>query len=220
MLKTLYSLAALLAILHIVGLVGAAGYLYSNGTLTTQNIKAAADALRGRGPVVASAGATQDKPAAETTSSEESISREQDHEEMARRGEERRVSELHQKQVAVNLLMQKVTEDLEKLEGDRVIFEQKNQKHVKDAQQEGFKKTLQLLESAAPDSAKTLMFQGLAPEEAAELMLQMSTRKGMKILEAGLTDPTLQGRALQVFKMIRETAPAGSDWSKIPAPQE
>lgn len=220
MFKMLYTTAALLAILHVVGLLGAAGYLYAKGRLTADKVRAVADILLSEDPGAADEEDRQERPKAEAARSEEAIAREQDQEEMVRRTAERKLSELHQKQVAVNLLMQKVTEDIEKLDVDRVAFEGQKQERVKKEQDEGFKKTLALLETAGPDSAKVLLFQGADTEEAARLLLQMKTRKGMKTIEAALEDPMLRTKALQVFKLVREIAPGDSEWAKVLAPQE
>ncbi|UCG16767.1 MAG: hypothetical protein JSV19_01770 [Phycisphaerales bacterium] len=220
MFRTAYNLVALLALIHVIALAGAGGYLLATGRLKADNIRAAAEILLTEDTDADDESAQQAGPVEEASRSEEAIARKRDEEEMKRRAEQRKVSELYQKQVAVNLLMQKTVEDLEKLEDDRRKFEEQQQQRGRQEQDERFRKTTEMLAVAKPDVAKDLLLQGSSSEDAARSLLELNARKGMKIIEAAMEDPLLRGKALQVFKLVRETAPEDSDWSKVAAPEE
>jgi hypothetical protein len=220
MLRTVFNLVAVLAVLHVVVLAGAGGYLFATGRLKADNIRAAAEILLADDTDTGDENAEQAGPPEEASRSEEAIARKRDEEEMRRRAEQRKMSELYQKQTAVNLLMQKTVEDLERLEDDRRKFEEQRQQQGRQEQDERFRKTTEMLAVARPDVAKDLLLQGSSSEDAARSLLELNARKGMKIIEAAMEDPLLRGKALQVFKLVRESAPQDSDWSKIPAPEE
>ena len=220
MFRTVYNLVALLAVIHVMALAGAGGYLFATGRLKADSIRAATEILLAEDTGAGDESAEQASPPEEVSRSEEAIARKRDEEEMRRRAEQRQMSELYQKQVAVNLLMQKTVEDLEKLEEDRREFEEQRQQRGRQEQNERFRRTTEMLAVARPDVAKDLLLQGSSSEDAARSLLELSARQGMKILEAAMEDPLLRGKALQVFRLVRETAPQDSDWSKVPAPQE
>lgn len=218
MVKTAFHIIASLALLHLLGLTGLIAYLYANGKLTADRADAIAEILLGEGPATDDADAEAEGPKAVAQRSEESIAREQVREEMLRRATERKLAELFQKQVAVNLLMQKVTKDMEELDQKKVDFAAQTQAEVRKEQDEGFKKTLELLETAPSEIAKDLLLQLNDEDAAAGMLLKMDTRKGTKTLQAAMEDPVLRPKALKVFKRVRELAPEGSDWAAAAQP--
>ena len=157
MLRTVFNLAALLAVLHVVVLAGAGGYLFATGRLKADNVGAAAEILLADDTDAGDESAEQVGPPEEASRSEEAIARKRDEEEMRRRAEQRKMSELYQKQVAVNLLMQKTVEDLERLEDDRRKFEEQRQQQGRQEQDERFRKTTEMLAVARPEVAKDLL---------------------------------------------------------------
>ncbi len=220
MLRTAAVIVAVLAILHILVLLGAGGYLAATGRLKADNLRAAAEGLLHGSGQADDEGAEAAAPVEEAFRSEEAIAKEQDREEMERRTAQRKASELYQKQVAVGLLMQQTLEQMQKLEADRHFFEEQTRERVRQEQEEGFKKLVQMLGSASPEAAKDLLFQGFTSDEVARILLQLNARNGVKIITAALEDPALRGKALQAFRQIQETAPEGSDWSKVAKPTE
>lgn len=218
-LKTIFNVVSVLAIVNAVGLFGTVGYLFAKGSLTGERLDAIADVLRGEEESADDDANGKDQEAPETETSEESIANRQLTEEILRRTAERKIAELHQKQVAVNLLMQKVTEDIERLEQERQTFLAQAQQKEKTERDEGFQKTKELLETSPPEVAKDLLLQNTSEEQAARMLLSMSTRKGTKIIQAAMEDPLLRPRMLRVFQLVDELAPSGSEWASVKPPR-
>ncbi len=218
MLKTLYTLVALLALLHVVGLIGGASYLYAKGRLTRDNVRAIADILLGEASDEEGEGTANDRPLEAVASSDEAIAKEQNQEEMTRRAVQRKMSELYQKQTAVKILLQKTLEDRERLDSDRAVFEEEKMLYRSKEQEAGFKKQLQYLKSAPPEVSKVLLFESMSAEEAAAALLQINARQGMKAIQAALEDPMYKAQAVKVFKLVRDIAPEDSEWANVPAP--
>jgi hypothetical protein len=218
-LKTVFKLVSVLAIVNAVGLFGTVGYLFATGTLTGERIDAIADVLRGEEESATEDADEKVQEAPETETSGESIANRQLTEEILRRTAERKIAELHQKQVAVNLLMQKVTEDIERLEQERRTFVARTQQKEQTEREEGFQKTKELLETSSPEVAKDLLLQNTSEEEAARMLLSMDTRKGTKIIQAAMEDPLLRPRMLKVFQLVDELAPSGSEWASVEPPR-
>jgi hypothetical protein len=217
-LKTIFQVVSVLAIVNTVGLFGTAGYLFATGALTAERVNTIAAVLRGEEEPAPDDAKGEDQEAPQTVTSEESIANHQLTEEILRRTAERKIAELHQKQVAVNLLMQKVTEDIERLEQERQTFMAQAQQKEQTERDEGFQKTMELLETSPPEVAKDLLLQNTSEEQAARMLLSMNTRKGTKIIQAAMEDPLLRPRMLKVFQLVNELAPSGSEWASIQPP--
>jgi len=220
MLKKLYNLAAVGAIVHLLVLLGLTGYLFANGTLDAERIEALVAVLRADDTGDGDDAAETEEEEATVTTSEESIAQEQLHEEMQRRAIRRGLSELRHKRVAVSLVMQRALADKERFEKENALRETEARQRQVQEQEEGFKKTLEYIESVKPANAKDLLLLGSSEEEAARILLALDTRKGKKIIEAAFKDPTTRPRMQKVFKMVRDLAPTDSEWADMQPPQE
>ncbi len=200
---------ALVAILNILGLVALVGVTIQNGTLNREKAQRMLAVLRGEdmesdttAEENAEDGTTAEEPAkgmAPNAESEMSI-------EVMRREGERVKAELDQRLALNNSILLRVTAERERIQDEKDAVARQQEESTKQRMTEGFKKQIDIFESLAPKVAVQHLLSLSDPDEAAKILLEMSTGRAKKIVESAKRgDQMIKMKA--ILRRIRDVAP-------------
>ncbi len=210
--KKAYRVAALLALLHLLVIGAGLAYLAGTGRLTGERIEQMAAVLRGQLPAPQVAQAEETAPVETPATSTDAIERGETVEQIARHMIDRRQAELEQQVTTAQAALLKVTREREAHQREKEEFAVQRRRRATQERSEGFKKDLDLLSSLKPKVAVDYLL-ARSPEDAAQMLLLMSTRKAKRIIEAAKTAGQKKKMA-EIYQLLSEMAPADSDLLK------
>jgi hypothetical protein len=210
--KKAYRLLALLALLHLLVVGAGLVYLVGTGRLTGERIEQIAGLLRGELPTPQTAQAQEVAQVEAPTKSGEAIEREQTAEQIKRHKIDRRLAELEQQAATAQAAFLKVTRQREAHQREKEELAAQRRQRAKQERSVGFRKDLDLLGSLKPKVAVDYLL-GKPPEDAAQMLLLMETRKAKRIIEAAKTAAQKKKMA-EIYQLLGEMAPADSELLK------
>ena len=210
--KKAYRLLALLALLHLLVVGAWLGYLVGTGRLTGERIEQIAGLLRGELPTPQTAQAQEVAQVEAPAKSGEAIEREQIAEQIKRHMIDRRLAELEQQAATSQAALLKVTRQREAHQREKEELAAQRRQRAKQERSVGFRKDLDLLGSLKPKVAVDYLL-GKPPEDAAQMLLLMETRKAKRIIEAAKT-ATQKKKMAEIYQLLSEMAPADSELLK------
>ncbi|HUU83401.1 MAG TPA: hypothetical protein VM243_07855 [Phycisphaerae bacterium] len=207
--KKAFRLVALLALLNVLAAGAGLAYLVGSGRLTAERVEQIATVLRGEWPAPQTAQAQEIAPVEPPAKSAEAIENEQTTEQITRHMIDRRMAELEQQAATARAALLKVTREREAHQREKDEFAAQRRQRDTQERSEGFRKDLALLGSLNAKVAVDYLLQK-PPEDAAQMLLQMETRKAKRIIEAAKT--TAQKKKMgQIYQLLSEMAPADSE---------
>jgi hypothetical protein len=208
-LRRTFDAFALVAILNILGLVGLVGVTIQNGTLNRDKTQRILAVLRGEDTESKNTaeenvedGATSEVPA----NGADPIAESEMGIEIMRREGERVKAELDQRLALNNSILLRVTAERERIQDEKDAVARQQQESTRQRRTEGFKKQIAIFESLAPKVAVQHLLSLSDPNEAAKILLEMSTRRSKKIVEAAKRDDQMS-KMKAILRRIRDVAP-------------
>ena len=218
-----YDAIALFALLNMIALGGLVTYVVGTGAIDRQKLESIAAIVRGEDPVgsgetpsVAEEPAEEAAPAVpgEGPAAASGIDLE-----IMRREAERIKEELRQRLALNNSILLRVTTERAAFHEEREVALARSRASQRERQEEGFEKQVAILGAMKPKVAVRHLLGIGDPDEAARILLEMSTRKAKKIVEAAKTGEQMRQMML-VLQRIREVAPDRSgDFSAESVPE-
>jgi hypothetical protein len=129
--------------------------------------------------------------------------------EIMRREAERIKEELRQRLALNNSILLRATNEREAFEKERTAEENQRRARLREQQQEGFTKQVEILEAMKPKIAVVHLLSMDNLDEAARVLLSMETRQAKKIVEAAKGGEQM-AQMVTVLQKIREVAPERS----------
>jgi hypothetical protein len=208
-LRRTFDAIALVAIMNVLGVVGLIGVTLQNGTLNRDKAQRMLAMLRGEDEE--SDTATEDNMEDgvlidESEKSMDPIAESEMGIEIMRREGERVKAELDQRLALNNSILLRVTAERERIQEERDAEAQQQETSKKQRKTEGFKKQIDIFESLAPKVAVQHLLSLSDPDEAAKILLEMSTGRSKKIVEAAKRGDQMS-KMKNILRRIRDVAP-------------
>ena len=201
MLKRIYTVVAILAIVNLLVMVVLIGVAWASGRLSAERVEQFAMVLRGeldeeQAPATQPA-ATQPAPQAAS----EKIRHDEELEEILARRFDWHRRELENLVSLMDAARLEQLQQREALQQEMVQYEQARQAWLEQEQRDGFKRSLEYLETVDPKIAKSLL-QQKKDADAAQFLSAMNSRKGRDIIEECTTpeDREWIGRVLNTIE--------------------
>ena len=206
-LRQVYDAAALVAVLNLFGLVALGGLLVWSGAINGEKLRRIVGVLRGEEPPPVDALAVEaiEEEASDQTPLEAVAQSQMDLGIMRLEGE-RIKQELDQRLALNNSILLRVMTEREKFEQQRKENEAKQERASTQRQAEGFRKQISIYEALSPKVALKHLLDMSDPDEAARLLLEMTTRKAKKIVETAKSGDQLQKMKV-ILRRVRDVAP-------------
>lgn len=210
--KKAYDAVALFALLNMAALTGLIVFLAMGGGLDGEKIQKMADVLRGQeAPDPGAVDATDErtvepKPAPDQRKTDAVLSPMDL--EIMRREADRIKEELRQRLALNNSIMLRVTSEREAFQQEREAELRRSQAMEQARKAEGFEKQVAILQAMKPKVAMQHLLASNDLDDAARLLLEMSTRQAKKIVESAKTERQRQ-QMVTIVQRIREVSPEG-----------
>jgi hypothetical protein len=208
-LRRTFDAIALVAILNILGLVGLVGVTIQNGTLNRDKAQRMLTVLRGEdveSDTTTGENAEDDATTEEFAKGMGSIAESEMGIEIMRREGERVKAELDQRLALNNSILLRVTAERERIKSELDATARQQEVSTKQRRTEGFKKQIDIFESLAPKVAVQHLLSLGDPDEAAKILLEMSTGRAKKIVEAAKRGDQMS-KMKAILRRIRDVAP-------------
>ena len=208
-LRRTFDAVALVAILNVMGLVGLVGVTLQNGTLNREKAQRILAVLRGEdveSDTATAENAEDDAKNGEPIKGMDLIAESEMGIEIMRREGERVKAELDQRLALNNSILLRVTAERERIQSERDATARQQKASAKQRKTEGFRKQIDIFESLAPKVAVQHLLSLSDPDEAAKILLEMSTGRSKKIVEAAKRGDQLSKMKV-ILRRIREVAP-------------
>jgi len=201
LLKRIYTVVAILAIVNLLVMVVLIGVAWASGRLSAERVEQFAMVLRGeldeeQAPATQPA-ATQPAPQAAS----EKIRHDEELEEILARRFDWHRRELENLVSLMDAARLEQLQQREALQQEMAQYEQARQAWLEQEQRDGFKRSLEYLETVDPKIAKSLL-QQKKDADAAQFLSAMNSRKGRDIIEECTTpeDREWIGRVLNTIE--------------------
>ncbi len=208
-LRRTFDAIALVAILNILGLFGLVGITIQNGKLNRDKAQRMLAVLRGEdveSDTTAGENAEDDATAEEFAKGMDPIAESEMGIEIMRREGERVKAELDQRLALNNSILLRVTAERERIQDEKDAVARQQEESTKKRRTEGFKKQIDIFESLAPKVAVQHLLSLSDPDEAAKILLEMSTGRSKKIVEAAKRGDQMS-KMKAILRRIRDVAP-------------
>lgn len=208
-LRRTFDAFALVAILNIFGLVALVGLTIQNGTLNRDKAQRMLAVLRGEdmeSDTTAEENAEDDATTEEPATGMDPIAESEMGIEIMRREGERVKAELDQRLALNNSILLRVTAERERIQEEKDAVARQREESTKQRRTEGFKKQIDIFESLAPKVAVQHLLSLSDPDEAAKILLEMSTGRSKKIVEAAKRGDQMS-KMKAILRRIRDVAP-------------
>lgn len=207
--KSVYDALALVAVLNFVVVGGAVGFFTANGTLNSERVRRAVQALSGTAepPPVEHALETTNAPTAAEPA--RAVLSDEDADLMAREAE-RLKTEIDQRMALANSIMLKVKTEREAFRREQdAVAKQVEADRVRQ-QDEGFQKQLEILTVLAPKTALGHILALNDPEKAARILAAMDAGRAKKIVESAKRGDEL-ARMKVILQRMESAVPAAGN---------
>lgn len=206
-LRQVYDAAALVAVLNVLGLFALGGLLMWSGAINGEKLRRIVGVLRGEEPppVEEQVVEAQEEEASDQTPVEAVAQSQMDLDIMRLEGE-RIKQELDQRLALNSSILLRVMTEREKFEQQRKENEAKQQDALARRRAEGFRKQIGIYEALSPKVALKHLLDMSDPDEAARVLLEMTTRKAKKIVETAKSGDQLQKMKV-ILRRVRDVAP-------------
>ena len=205
-----YDAIALFAILNMIALGGIFVYIVSTGAVDGGKLERLGAVLRGEDqeePTEPAPGPEElTEEAAPRASGEDLVAESEIGFETMRREAERIKEELRQRLALNNSILLRATTERETFRQEREAALAQSRAVQQKRQEEGFEKQVAILSAMKPKVAVEHLLGMGGPDEAARVLLQMSTRKAKKLVEAARPGEQMK-QMMVVLQRIREVAP-------------
>lgn len=212
--KRAYDGLALFCVLNMLAVGGLIAFLAGNGALDLEKFRRVVAVMRGEDLVPADdqAATSADAPSAGAAdpAAVDSIAESQTDVELMRLESDRIRAELAQRLALNNSILLRITGERERFAEDRERAEAVEQAATLARQDEGFKKQLAIYESLSPKVAVEHLLSLSEADEAARVLLELSTRKAKKIIEAAKRSDQIQKMKV-ILRRVRDVAPQRSN---------
>jgi len=212
--KRTYDVLALFAVLNLAALAVVVLYAFASGGVDGTKLERVVGVLRGEEPEPTPATAPADDGQAEVdvdkkASSGDAAATSQVELEIMRREADRIKEELRQRLALNNSILLRATNERETFEKERTAEENQRKARLRERQEEGFSKQVEILEAMKPKIAVVHLLSMDNLDEAARVLLFMETRQAKKIVEAAKGGEQM-AQMVTVLQKIREVAPERS----------
>lgn len=208
--RSAYDAIALFAVLNMIALGGIVTYAVATGAIDGEKVERIASVMRGGEPTepIEAVPAPPDpgEEIARPAPGEDPVLASEASLEVMRREAERIKEELRQRLALNNSIMLRATAEREAFREERATALAQSRASQRERQQEGFEKQVAILTAMKPKVAVQHLLGIKDPDEAARILLEMSTRKAQKIVEAAKTGEQVR-EMMVVLQRIREVAP-------------
>ena len=211
--KRAYDGLALFCVLNMLAVGGLIAFLAGNGAIDLEKFRRVVAVMRGEDPVTADDEAATSADAASEGAADsvfvDPIAESQTDVELMRLESDRISAELAQRLALNNSILLRITAERERFAEDRERAEAAEQAAMLARQDEGFQKQLAIYESLAPKVAVEHLLSLSEADEAARVLLELSTRKAKKIVEAAKR-PDQNQKMKAILRRVRDVAPQRS----------
>lgn len=213
MLQKLYQGVSLVAVLNVLAVGGLIAALVMSGALDREKmyqlVKVMRDELPAMDPQAAQAATIEEKVATDDELDQPRI-RTQEDLEVLRMEAERIQTELEQRVALSNSIMLRVTAEREAFKQERELARERDAEQAAERDAAGFKKQIAIFEAMSPKIAVEHLLSLQDPSEAAQLLLQLETRRAKQIVEMAKDGPELE-RMKIILRRVREASPEKSN---------
>lgn len=213
MLQKLYQGVSLVAVLNVLAVGGLIAALVMSGALDREKmyqlVKVMRDELPAMDPQAAQAATIEEKVATDDELDQPRI-RTQEDLEVLRMEAERIQTELEQRVALSNSIMLRVTAEREAFKQERELARERDAEQAAERDAAGFKKQIAIFEAMSPKIAVEHLLSLNDPSEAAQLLLQLETRRAKQIVEMAKDGPELE-RMKIILRRVREASPEKSN---------
>lgn len=212
-LQKVYQGASLVAVLNVLAVGGLIAALVMSGALDREKmyqlVKVMRDELPAMDPQAAQAATVQPEVATDDELDQPRI-RTQEDLEVLRMEAERIQTELEQRVALSNSIMLRVTAEREAFKKERELARERDAEQAAEREAAGFKKQIAIFEAMSPKIAVEHLLSLQDPSEAAQLLLQLETRRAKQIVEMAKDGPELERMKL-ILRRVSEASPEKSD---------
>lgn len=214
MLRRAYDGVALFAVLNVLGLAALIGYLVNSGAMDGEKIRRVVAVLRGEDEEngeedVAGAETAEGEPTESPKVGVDAVAESQIDGEILRLESDRIKAELAQRLALNNSILLRVTTERESVRQEREDAARKQEAVAAKRNDEGFKKQIAIFESLSPKVAVEHLLSLSEPDAAARILLELTTRKARKIVEAAKRLDQIE-RMKVILRRVRDVAPERS----------
>ncbi len=212
-LRKTYDAVALFSVLNILVLIGMVAFLVGGGVIDGDKVQAIAAVIRGD---VIEPEAVVEKEESLVEQVENpgtgplSFSASQIEREILQRESQRYKEELKQRLALNNSILLRISTERESFRKERESAAKRDLEEVKRREGVGFSKQLDIYNQLAPRVAVQHMLAMKNPDDAANVLLQIPSKKAKKIVEAAKRGDDLQ-KMMDILRRVRKVAPARAD---------
>ena len=213
-LRRTYDGVALFALLNTIALVGLLAYIAGAGVVDGEKLRRIVTVMRGEEAElievteVSQLLAEAHEPITRAVGGD-ALAESQRDLEILRREAERIRAELDQRLALNNSILLKVMTERERFRQEQQLAEAFEEESAEQRRQDGFKKQVAIYDSLSPKIALQHLLAIQDPQDAAEILLAMNTRKAKSIIEAAKRNEELE-KMKTILQRTRETAPQRS----------
>lgn len=212
--KKAYDGVALFAIVNLLALVGLAAYAMTSGILSKDKAVQIATVLSGGGSEKEGESSEEllvaQGESGETSSTAQSTGSSRDDLSILRYESDRLKAELDQQLALVHGMMLRVTTARESFASQRKAEMQRRESQNKTREEGGFKKQVEIYQALRPKVAMEHMLSLGSLDDAAAILMQMTTRKAKSIIESAKRRDQMD-KMKEILKRVSESAPERSD---------
>ena len=209
--KTLISLVSALAIANLLALIGAVGFLFGTGRLDADRVEQITEVIFGEEEEEAEDVVLEIAQPKEKEQAQVKLARAREEGDLIRRLFERQERETRDRQRLVDAMMLDVTRRQEELAEEQELFDEQQRNLREERLQSGFRKELELLQTAKPKMRRDLL-RAKNDADAVKLMMEMDTRAGKQVIDACKSpqEKAWISRILYEIEMLNEPRPASA----------
>lgn len=219
-LQKVYQGVSLVAVLNVLAVGGLIAALVMSGALDREKmwhlLQVMRDELPAMDPQAAQAATIPEDVATDDEFNRPRV-RTQEDLEVLRMEAERIQTELEQRVALSNSIMLRVTAEREAFKRERALARERDAEKFAERDTAGFKKQIAIFEAMSPKIAVEHLLSLQDPDEAAQLLLQLETRRAKQIVEMAKDGPELE-RMKIILRRVREASPERSDELEGDAP--
>ncbi len=206
-----YDAVALFSVLNVLVLAGFVAYLVGGGVLNGDKVQAIAAVIRGDAVEPMAAPAKEDEAAAEPMGIPDggpvSYSASQIEREILQRESQRFTEELKQRLALNNSILLRISTEREAFRAERDGAAKRDLEDAKRREGVGFNKQMDIYNQLAPRVAVQHLLAMENPDDAANVLLQIPSKKAKKIVEAAKRGDDLT-KMMDILRRVRKVAPA------------
>jgi len=205
-----YDAIALFSVLNVLVLAGFVAYLVGGHVLDGEKVQAIAAVIRGDVVEPEAAPEKDDAPvvqAGDVNGGPISFSASQVEREILQRESERFKEELKQRLALNNSILLRISTEREAFRAERESAAKRDSEEAKRREGVGFSKQMDIYNQLAPRVAVQHLLAMKDPDDAANVLLQIPSKKAKKIVEAAKRGDDLTSM-IDILRRVRKVAPA------------